>query len=119
MQDVMPTVLEIAGREVPAHVQFRSLLPLLRGERTQQYDSIYAAYELQSQRMVRSGDFKLIVYPKAKTVLLFDLKNDPHEITNLADRPEHAQTIKELFAELKRLQQETGDPLKLDASTFF
>ena len=118
MQDVMPTTLEMAGKEVPSHVQFKSLLPLLRGERTQQYDSIYAAYEQQSQRMVRCGDFKLIVYPAAKAILLYDLKNDPHETTNLADRPEHAQTVKELFAELRRLQQETGDPLPLDAATF-
>jgi len=117
MQDVMPTTLEIAGKEIPAHVQHKSLLPLLHGERTEQYDSIYAAYE-QRQRMVRRGDFKLIVYPRAQTVLLYNLKNDPHEITNLADRPEHTQTVKELFAELKRLQQETGDPLELDAATF-
>ena len=115
MQDVMPTTLEWAGREIPEYVQFKSLLPLLRGERTEQYDSIYAAYQPQRQRMVRRGDFKLIVYPVAKTVLLYNLKDDPYEITNLADRPEHAPTVKELFDELKRLQQETGDPLELGA----
>ena len=118
MQDVMPTTLEIAGKEIPQHVQFKSLLPLLRGERTEQYASIYGAYQPQSQRMVRCGDFKLIVYPNAKTVLLYNLKNDPDEIENLASQTEHAQTIRELFAELKRLQQETGDSLELDASTF-
>jgi len=50
--------------------------------------------------------------------LLYNLKNDPDEIENLAGQPEHAQTIRELFAELKRLQQETGDSLELDMSTF-
>jgi len=114
MQDVMPTTLDIGGTKIPQHIQFKSLLPLLRGERTEQYASIYGAYLPQSQRMVRHGDYKLIVYPNAKTVLLYDVKKDPHEMENLANQPEHAQTVKELFAELKRLQQETGDTLQLD-----
>ena len=119
MQDVMPTTLQIAGKKIPSHVQFKSLLPLIRGRRTEQYASIYGAYQQESQRMVRRGDLKLIVYPKAKTVLLYDLKSDPDETKNLADRPEYAQTIKELLAALERLQQESGDPLVLDSSTFF
>ena len=114
MQDIMPTTLEMAGKKVPEYVQFKSLLPLLRNEQTEQYSSIYAAYQQQSQRMVRRGDFKLIAYPTAKTVLLYNIKNDPYEITNLAIQPEYAQTIKELIAELQRLQQESGDPLILD-----
>ena len=118
MQDVMPTTLEIAGKEIPQHVQFKSLLPLLHGKRTEQYAAIYGAYLPQAQRMVRSGDFKLIVYPNAKTLLLYDLKKDPYEIENLAEQPEYAQTIRELFDELKRLQRETGDSLELDMSTF-
>jgi choline-sulfatase len=113
MQDVMPTTLEMAGKAIPQHVQFKSLLPLLRDERSQQHDAIYSAYQ-QSQRMVRRGDFKLIAYPKSKTVLLYNLKDDPDEIKNLADQPGHAQIIKDLFAELERLQHETGDSLKLD-----
>jgi len=122
MQDAMPTTLELAGEKIPAHVQFKSLLPLLRGERTIQHDSIYGAYnqptDVHRQRMVRHGDFKLIVYPEAKTVLLYDLKNDPHETKNLAGQAEHVQTVKELLVELARLQRETGDPMQLDASMY-
>ena len=113
MQDTMPTVLELSGKPIPEHVQFKSLLPLIRGEREKQYTSIYGAYQ-QSQRMVRQENFKLIVYPKSKTLLLFDLANDPDEIANLADKPEYAAKIKELLAELRQRQQETGDSLRLD-----
>ncbi len=56
----------------------------------------------------------MILYPKSKTVLLFDVKNDPSEMKNLAESPEFALKIKELYAELKCLQRETGDPLELD-----
>lgn len=112
MQDIMPTTLEVAGKEIPEHVQFKSLLPLLRGERKEQYDSIYGAFRPQAQRMVRRGDLKLIVYPRVNAVLLFDLKNDPFEMTNLADRPEYASKARELFGELKKCQEETGDPME-------
>ena len=112
MQDVMPTALEIAGKPIPDQVQFKSLLPLIRGERTEQYAAIYGAY-MQAQRMVRQGDFKLIVYPASQTVLLFDLKNDPHETGNLADNPAYATKIRELLTELRKLQNEADDPLTL------
>jgi arylsulfatase A-like enzyme len=121
-QDVMPTTLELTGEKIPEHVQFKSLLPLMKGERTKQYDSIYGAYNESEnrprQRMVRRDDFKLIVYPEAKTVLLYNLKDDPDEMKNLAGQAEYVQTIKELLAELERLQRETGDHMKLDASEY-
>lgn len=115
LQDVMPTSLELASVEIPDQVQFRSLLPLVRGERTKSYDAIYGAY-MDRQRMVTVGNWKLILYPTIAKVLLFDLKNDPHEIHNLADQPEHQATVARLFAELQKLQQTTGDTLDLSES---
>lgn len=40
---------------------------------------------------------------------LFDTEADPHEVVNLADRPEHAETLKRLRAALERWQEEVGD----------
>ncbi len=112
LQDIMPTTLELAGIEKPGHVQFRSLMPLLSGERDRQYDSIYGAY-LKFQRMVTHGDFKLILYPKISKVLLYNLKNDPLEMTDLSKNKKHQTTIKKLFGILRKLQEETGDQLDL------
>lgn len=41
---------------------------------------------------------------------LYDLAADPHEVTNLADAPEHAQLMGQLIDELKRFQKDTEDP---------
>lgn len=41
---------------------------------------------------------------------LFDLEADPHEIENLADSPEHAETLARMQADLKEFQRMTGDP---------
>ena len=112
-QDVMPTSLEWAGVEKPEHVEFQSLVPLLKGERKQSYEAIYGAYT-QTQRMVTVGSDKLIVYPKINKRLLFDLKADSLETNNLADDPENEPRIQKLLASLKTLQQQVGDPLELE-----
>ena len=44
---------------------------------------------------------------------LFDLQNDPDELTNVADKPEHAQQIKSLTAEMEHWQHSLGDTTPL------
>ncbi len=41
---------------------------------------------------------------------LYDLENDPHEATNLADDPAHAATLERLQAKLQAMQKRTKDP---------
>jgi choline-sulfatase len=110
LQDIMPTSLELAGIPVPAHVEFRSLLPLINGTQTALHDSIYGAY-MGLQRMVHQGDYKLITYPKIGKTLLFNVKADPLEMNDLAGRPESAPIIAQLQAELRRLQEAGNDPI--------
>lgn len=113
LQDVMPTTLELAGAEVPAHVQFKSLLPVLAGRRDVQYEALYGAYREDMQRMVVRDGFKLILYPAVPTALLLDLENDPQELNNLAQDPGQQARIKSLFKQLQKLQKQTGDELDL------
>ena len=110
LQDLMPTALELASATVPPHVQFKSLLPLIRGERTSHYDAVYGAY-MKLQRMVRVGDMKLIWYPEPNVILLFDLAKDPHETRDLARDPAHKATLTALKRKLAELQKEMKDPL--------
>ena len=112
LQDIMPTTLELAGVEQPDHVQFKSLMPLIRGEKTQPYDAIYGAY-LQLQRSVKRNGFKLILYPKIAKVRFYNLNKDPDEMDDLADDPASRLIMRQLFARLLKLQEETGDALDL------
>lgn len=113
LQDVMPTSLDWAGVACPEHVQFQSLLPLLRGESESRYPAVYGAYT-DTQRMVTEGEYKLIVYPKIAKQLLFHVRRDPLETRDLSERPEYAEKIRQLRARLKELQADTGDALALD-----
>lgn len=111
-QDIMPTTLELAGAAKPEHVDFQSLLPILRGTATSQYPSVYTAY-MDLQRSITKDGWKLLLYPKIAKVRLFDLQHDPHEMNDLADHPAQSGRIGTLFAELLRWQDSTGDALDL------
>lgn len=60
--------------------------------------------------------WKLIVYPKIGHAQLFDLQTDPHEITNLVDRPEHAPQVARLRLLMQQWQARVGDALEIPDS---
>jgi arylsulfatase A-like enzyme len=115
LQDVMATTLDLAGIEKPDTVFFNSLMPMLRGERAQNYDAVYGAYT-KLQRAIRKDGFKLIAYPEAKTVRLYDMRRDPFEMNDLAGNPEYAEVRRQLFSDLMALQSDMEDELDLTES---
>ncbi len=113
LQDIMATTLELAAVEKPKYIEFTSFLQQAKQQTNKSnYKAIYGAY-LQLQRMIRKDNFKLLVYPKIDTVLLFDLEKDPEEMNNLANKPQYKNKVKKLFKELMELQQQMEDPLDL------
>jgi arylsulfatase A-like enzyme len=110
LQDVMATSLELAGAEKPEHIDFNSLLPIISGEKKKNYDLIYGGY-MNLQRMVCDGDYKLIYYPTINKSILYNLKDDPLEMKDLADDPKYSAKVVELKTKLQHLQKEMGDPL--------
>ena len=113
LQSAFATTCEMTGVQAPDTVQFTSLVPILNGKKKKLYDSVYGCYR-NMQRMVRTEKYKLIRYPHNGEVQLFDMVNDPHEITDLAENPKYAGTVKQLDIELRRWMKLTGDKLDLD-----
>ena len=113
LQDVMATALDLAGVQKPDFVFFHSVLPIINGKRQNSYyPAIYGAY-LNLQRMIREDGYKLIIYPKVPVVLLYDLNKDPHEIVNLAGKPEYKNKVKKMFSDFEKLQDKMADTLNL------
>jgi arylsulfatase A-like enzyme len=113
LQDIMPTVIEYAGGEIPPYVDFHSLKPLIEGSRQDSYyPQMYGAY-MDLQRMIRKDNFKLIVYTRANVKRLFDLSRDPGEIHDLASEPDQQERVESMFRELQGLQGVMGDTLEL------
>ncbi len=115
--DVAPTLLELAGVPVPSWMHGRSWLPLLEGQETQWRDAfLYEYYEypavhcVRKNRGVRTDRWKLIhFWEQPEEWELYDLKNDPDEINNLAARPEQTGRVKQLQAKLEELRRQVGD----------
>lgn len=114
LQDIMASTLEIANVKKPEYIEFNSLMDLAKGSQTKShYDAIYGTYQKGAQRMIRKGNYKLIVYPKSQKILLFNLKNDPLELNDISETPENINTLKDLMNDLINLQKDMGDQLDL------
>jgi len=107
LYDVCPTLLGMAGLKPPATVDGKDLGPVIRGEKQEVRDATLHAYK-DIQRAVRTHDAKLIEYlvKDKRTTQLFDLKNDPWEIKNLADDPSRAGQVKLLRERMEQLYKE-------------
>ncbi|WOH35719.1 sulfatase-like hydrolase/transferase [Thalassotalea fonticola] len=114
LNSVFPTAAELAGLEIPESVDAPSIVPLINGEKDVAFDTVYGAYR-HFQRMVRSQDYKLIYYPMIKRTQLFDMKADPLEIHDLSTKPEHADRIVSMMAQLEEWKVIVEDPLDLNA----
>ena len=112
MQSVYATTCDLANIEIPESVEFKSLEGLLNGkEEGENY--IFGGYK-HLQRMIRTDKYKLIVYPIANEIQLFDVENDPMENDNLAYSKEYKERVKIMFTALVKKQKELGDNLILE-----
>jgi arylsulfatase A-like enzyme len=91
--DIPATILDLAGIPVSSWMDGRSLGPALRGEEFQPVPVFSMSLELvhmRGQQEISKGvfavwlnDYKLVYYPTNEMSLLFNLKFDPNEQTNL------------------------------------
>ena len=115
--DYAETFLEMAGAEIPADMQGRSLVPLLAGETPADWrESIYYHYyEYPSVHMVprhngvRDDRYKLIHFYQFDEWEFYDLKTDPDELQNLYEQADYADEIATMKVELERLRAEYQD----------
>ena len=116
LYDIYPTACELAGIPVPAGLDAKSLVPVIKGEQAKVRDAMFNAYR-SCQRSIRDDRWKLIRYPLIDKTQLFDLQTDPHEMTDLGAKPESADKIKELTALLDKTRKELGDTDPLSVAT--
>lgn len=98
--DIYPTLAELCGLSIPAHVQGKSLLKALDDPNHIVHDSVYCARG-RNDHLLRTDQWALIRYGKGG-VELYDMKTDPHQFTNLASDSSHQQTLTDLQAKLQR-----------------
>jgi arylsulfatase A-like enzyme len=115
--DFAPTFMAAAGLAIPADMQGRSLLPLLKGEHPKDWrSSIYYRYyhdpghhNTRAHYGVRTETHKLICFWKTGQWEMYDLTRDPAELHNLYDDPAQREVVAKLKTELFRLKKELKD----------
>jgi arylsulfatase A-like enzyme len=121
--DNAPTFLDLAGVPIPADMQGRSLVPLLKGETPADWrESLYYHYyeypgihSVRRHEGVATDRYKLIRFygldvPGGEEWELYDLQNDPQEMKSAYGNPEMAAVTARLKAELGKLREQYEVP---------
>jgi len=99
LEDIMPTVLDLAGCDIPASVEGKSLVPILQGDADHldrefihgEHATCYS-YE-QANHFLTDGREKYVWITHNGEEQLFDLVEDPGELCNLAALPAQAERV--------------------------
>lgn len=95
LQDIMPTLLDLAGIPIPQSVDGVSMVgarrDLLIGE---------CREDANATRMAHDGRHKLIWYPAGNAVQLFDLERDPGEAVDVSGDARYSEVRRKLEATL-------------------
>lgn len=118
--DVAPTMLDCLGLPIPDHVQGRSIRGLIDG--TEPEDLRPGLCERgvgkSGTRMIRSGQWKYCIYvgPKGGVYReLFNLQEDPWEMTNLAGNARFADLWRHLHQQLCAELERNADDRTVEA----
>lgn len=97
-RDVMPTLLDLAGVDIPDTVEGLSMVGV------QQREWLYGEVgeDAHATRMICDGRHKLIYYATGNYRQLFDLESDPRECVDLSPDPRYAETLARLTERLIR-----------------
>lgn len=112
--DIAPTIRELCGLKAKKS-DGMSLVPLMAGSKDyKRREFVIGQYYSKQQwvnpiRMIRTNDFKFNKHIRWEDEL-YDLKNDPHELKNLAKDPKYAAVKLELEKKLDTWLKENDDP---------
>ena len=111
LRDVMPTLLDAAGISIPAGLDGVSLLPASRGEVNVLRPFLHGEHTLGvlSNQWIIEGSLKYIWFSQTGREQLFDLSQDPRELTDLSEDVGYAGNLKRLRGYLTDTLARRGD----------
>jgi choline-sulfatase len=107
--DLYPTLADLCGLKTPEYIDGVSLKPVLENPAATVKDAAFTQILRRKTEgySVRTPRWRYTSWDEGREgEQLFDMQADPAETTNLANDPQHAQTVSELR---QRLQRYVGD----------
>ena len=131
--DLVPTLLDLIGEDVPDHLQGKSLQPVLQGDEDLSENDVFISWngydndvpdrflgDHKINRMLRLPWRTVVTPDRWKLALcagdqceLYDLNSDPYEQTNLFNDPAQQDRIRDMAARIRVWQVQTGDTAPL------
>jgi len=118
--DLGPTILELAGAEIPKTMQGESFVPVMQGKAEGRTGPFFYEYfqekyapGIPTLLSIRTPEWKYIQYPhesaeEGNIDELYQLTEDPHEIRNLIRSPEAAMQLKKMQRLLEDAKKQYG-----------
>jgi arylsulfatase A-like enzyme len=112
LEDIAPTILRLAGIDIPDDVDGVDLLAVADGEHDGRLvDGCWGRGELADQHWITDGRWRYVYTTNGGIEHLFDEQADPLDTTNLAELPEASVAKERLRSELHRRRLEAGHPV--------
>ena len=129
--DLVPTLLDLSGSDIPEHLEGKSLVSVLEGDKDLSHNDVFIQWNGMGDRNLGSPEINRMVSVPWRGVVtgdrwklnlspgdqceLYDLNSDPYELNNLFNIQEHLDRIREMSARIRVWQDETGDDMPLPA----
>jgi len=131
--DLVPTLLDLIGQPIPPHLQGRSRKKVLEGNADLAQNDVFIEWNgyhpdapdrflgdprinrmlaLPWRTVVTADRWKLSLCAGDQSEL-YDLNEDPYELTNLYNNPDQTDRIRDMAARLRTWQMETSDTAPL------
>ena len=103
--DIMPTILDILGVEIPEAVDGLSMLAPIKNENCEWRDYAHGEHctcysSDEEMQYLTDGKIKYIWFPRTGREQLFDLRKDPYELNDLSQSEDYGGIIDKLRARL-------------------
>jgi len=115
--DLYPTVAELTGLTTSKHLQGKSLVKTLDNPNHKVRNMAFSVSQGGRTFVLRTDKWAYIQYDEdaASGMELFDMKKDPKQFTNLAQKPEYRRTVTKFQKKLKKkLKKVRSNDLGLD-----
>lgn len=110
MVDIYPTLCELAGIELPNHLQGKSLVPVMEDPKQTHKKAIFGRYH--GGETVRTDRFQYSEWDNGDR-MLYDHKVDPSEDKNVIDDPKYSKVAEAMESVLKKHREK----VEFDANT--
>ncbi len=120
--DLFPTMMDLLELETPVSVQGKSFLKLAKGETMHHRDIVYSEFPNEPMytrpgaynptRMQFDGRYKVVDNGPNIDPELYDLQEDPREITNLCHRPMQQRRLKKMLTEIRIWGKQEDVPIQ-------